>query len=207
MKKLISLSFIIILTTLYGCTSAISPQIKQGIDKNLRFGLVQERPDAFIGKKVLWGGVILSTENNEDSSTIEVLQTSLDFTDRPKDIDRSKGRFLIEQNGFIDSAVYSQGKKITVAGEIIGTRKKNIDKLKYQYVVIKPLEMHLWKKIENPVAPFYPPYIYDPFYNPYLYDPFYTPYYPFFSPFYPYPPDWHPPHGNYPFWHPPDYHD
>jgi len=73
--------------------------------------------------------------------------------------------------------------------------------------VIRPLDMHLWKKISESAAPYYPPYTYDPFYNPYIYDPFYTPYYPFSSPFYPYPPGWLPPNNTYPFWHAPNYHN
>ncbi len=200
MKKPVNIILLLsVAILLAGCMPVISRSTLQGVNRDLTFELVRERPSSFVGEKVLWGGVILSTNVRGNKTFIEVIQTPLDFTDRPKDIDQSKGRFIVEAEGFLDPAVYKKGREITVAGEIVGIRKRELDKTEYRYIVIRAIETHLWKKVK-PIPPSpYPPYYYDPFYSPYY--PYPSPYYPY-PPGYIIPPDWNPPNSRYPYWHP-----
>ena len=60
----------------------ISKDIRREVDRTITLPMVQANPDAFKDKKVIWGGIILSSKNLADKSVIEVLQTPLDRADR-----------------------------------------------------------------------------------------------------------------------------
>ncbi len=155
-----------------GCASIMSSDVLKGVDKGLTVELVQANPDAFKAKKVLWGGLIVRTTNLERVTEIEVLETPLAYNDVPTD-GKSRGRFIVRFNGYLDAAVYKEGEGITVAGVVAGTSVRKIGKMDYAYPVVTPIEL----KISEP-------YKEDYYYNdPYYYGPYYGPYYGA-SPFY-----------------------
>lgn len=185
---------------LAGC-SVISKDIRREVDRVITIPMVQANPEAYTDKKVIWGGVIISSKNLKKTTRIEVLQTPLDIRDRVKSRTQSSGRFLIEARGYLDVAIYKQDKEITVAGIIKGTRLQEIGEADYIYPLLEPLQIRIFDPLEEtpyePLSPWrhYPPYYYDPFYyDPFYYDPFY--------PYYPYPDlDHHSPY----WWYPPPF--
>ncbi|HYE38107.1 Slp family lipoprotein [Methylocaldum sp.] len=158
-----------------GCaTSPFSKSIRATTEKQPSFSEISARPDAYKGRTVMLGGVIVQTSNLPNVTEIEVLQKSLDSSDRPEDVDVSAGRFLIRCQGFLDSAVYAKGREVTVAGEVKGKETKPLDQINYAYPVIGCNEIHLWAT--RPTYTYYPsPYYYDPWwrgwpgYYPYWY--------------------------------------
>ncbi len=179
---------------LAGC-SVLSKSVMEGADRDITADAVQTNPEAFIGKKVVWGGLVLNSENLEKVTEIEVLETELSFDERPKD-GSSRGRFIIQSPGYLDTTIYSKGKKITVAGTVKGVERRKIGKMDYPYPIISPIEV----KAFEPLPEYYrDPYYYGPFsglYGPYgPYYPYgptypfgpYSPYGPFRQPLYPYP--------------------
>lgn len=170
--------------SIYSCAPSKFKEIKNEINEKVSFDIVIADPDRFVGEKVLWGGEIVNLRNEENETVIEVIQAPLNYKDKPGNIDLSAGRFLIEEAGFIDPAIYAEGRKITVAGTIAGTRTEAIGEADYVYPVVQSLKMHLWKKEPNHLSP---RYIYDPlYYNPYY--PYYSDPWPYGGPFlYPHP--------------------
>lgn len=116
--------------------------------------MVQADPDAFKGKKVIWGGIIVTSKNLPDKTVIEILQAPLDTRDRVVDKELSQGRFLVESLKYLDAFVYKTGKEITVAGAIKGIARQKIGEMDYVYPVIEPLEIHIFE-------PWRPEIIYD----------------------------------------------
>jgi outer membrane lipoprotein len=110
---------------------------------------VASDPAPFIGKKVLWGGIIVSSENLADKTKLDIVEVPLSRIMRPGNPDRSRGRFMVEHEGFLDSAIYAKGREITVAGEIAGTRKGNIGEMDYSFPVLKGIKLHLWQVRED----------------------------------------------------------
>lgn len=157
--------------------SPFSQQVMQEIKKDIAFGDVVKNPAAFKGEAVIWGGVIIETIPRASETMIIVRQTELDFQKRPKDLDKSAGRFIIHYQGFLDPSVYSRDREITVAGTIGGKEERSIGEHRYSYPIINARELRLWEKREIP------PYYYDPWYPLYR-DPFFYPWYPY--PYYPY---------------------
>ncbi len=71
---------------------------------------------------MIWGREIVETINLKDGTTlIVVLQRPLDWLEEPK-IQRSEGRFIILVGGYVDPYVFGRGRRITVAGEILGKK-------------------------------------------------------------------------------------
>ncbi|RKY39755.1 MAG: hypothetical protein DRP85_09575, partial [Candidatus Makaraimicrobium thalassicum] len=69
-------------------------------------------------------------------------------------------------------AIYSQGRKITVAGEVKGKKIKPLGEVEYTYPLISSKEIYLWPKEKEVTYP-YPHYFY---YWPYPFYPYWYPY-------------------------------
>jgi outer membrane lipoprotein len=129
---------------LAGCAHVISKQVLNEVDKNATFPQVAKDPDAFRGKTVLFGGAIIETKNLSDKTAVTVLQLPLGRRGEPAAGDVSEGRFIIQASGFLDPAIYSPGRKITVAGRVAGKEKRPLGEIEYTYPVIEKRELYLW---------------------------------------------------------------
>ena len=146
---------------LLGGCAPFSKEIMRQVDPNLTFANVQKDPQPYMGKIVLWGGVIIEAENRKDETLLKVMRTELDYEKRPLNPDRSAGRFIIRYSGFLDPAIYGQGREITVAGEVAGKEVLPIGGVMYTYPVILAREICLWEKGVGA------PYGYPPYWGPY----------------------------------------
>jgi len=147
--------------------SPLSRQIMSQVDETLTFQVVEKDPDRYVGKTVLWGGVIAEIANRQNETDLNVRQAELDIEKKPKNLDRSAGRFIVRYAGFLDPAIYQPGREITVAGELAGKEVLPLEKIQYPYPVILAKEIHLWERLQ-PMRPYYPSY-WDPFWGPYGY--------------------------------------
>jgi outer membrane lipoprotein len=128
-----------------GCASVISRNLRDQADLALTFQQVFQDPEAYKGKIVIWGGNILRTKNQKDRTTlIEVLQKPLDWEEEPKDTGSSEGRFLVLVDHFLDPYVFRGGRKITVAGEILGERTTLLGEMEYRYPYLLGKQIYLW---------------------------------------------------------------
>lgn len=130
---------------LSGCAHAVSYEMRQKVNKDISFPAILRNPEAYRGETVILGGKIIETINHEGNTVIKVLQIPLDFYGVPMEEEKSQGRFLITMTGYVDGEVYSRGKMITLAGEIIGTEMEPVGETQYAYPVLQAKEVHLWK--------------------------------------------------------------
>jgi len=150
MKGIYFYPFLTLLCFVLGCAPVISTELKTGADTSLSFKEVQENPEVYRGKIVLWGGEIVQVLPQENGTAlIEVLEWPLGWWDKPRKTIEFRGKFLVSVKGPLDLSIYKRGKRITIAGEIQG--KMQGDKIKeltdstYQYPVVLEKEMHAWK--------------------------------------------------------------
>jgi outer membrane lipoprotein len=141
MRKFYYLLTIIIL--LAGCASTPVFDVTQ-VDNSLIPKNVAAEPSAYLGKSVLWGGIILDTKNLSDSTQVEVLAYPLSRDQRPQSNNRPLGRFLINQEGFLDPAIYAQGQKLTVLGSVDNNQQGKVGESSYTYPVINAEQLQLW---------------------------------------------------------------
>ncbi len=150
---------------LIGACSPFSQSLRREADPSIVFKDVLKAPERFTGRTVLWGGIIIETQNRKGETLIQVLQTELDASDQPENPDVSSGRFIIRHEGFLDPAVYSKGRQITAIGTIVGKEDKPIGDLHYVYPVIKAKALKLWERPVRARHP-YPYWPYPQFWEP-----------------------------------------
>ena len=147
-----------------GCAPAISKKVREEAGEPVPFEALLKHTDDYKGRVVIVGGYILETVNETDGSQITVLQAPLDSQNRPKSSDLSEGRFMVSSSEFLDPAIYSKERRITVGGKVIGNLERKLGNLTYVYPVIEAMEIHLWSKEGEYIGPYYP--YYDPWYHP-----------------------------------------
>lgn len=161
------------------CAHVISSEVRAKAQKDLSFPAVLAHPDAYRGETVIWGGQVIDTLNEPGATFIKILQIPLDFTGMPEDEEQSQGRFLAEVKGYADPEVYRKGRRVTLAGEVIGQKVEPLGEIEYAYPRVKVQEIHLWKQYPAGYGPYSGPYWYGyPYAPPYPW-PYFWPYYPF----------------------------
>ena len=151
------LSIFIVSAGLAAC-SVVSKNVRQEATTDASFEALTAQTGQYIGKTVILGGYIVDVANRPEQTRLTVLQAPLDFQDHPKSREQSKGRFLAVTDEFLDPMVYEQGRKITVAGTVMGRETLKIDEYEYSMVKIRAIELHLWDE------PKYKYQYYDPYY-------------------------------------------
>lgn len=160
-KKFLIITIFILL---WGCTT--SPVLQElntfKPDMSITLREVLKNPEKYRGKMVLWGGRILKVTNKKEGTIIEILQLPLDEYGRPKNTDRSEGRFMVFVPEYLDPAIFREGRDITVVGNIVGTKSGKIGEVQYDYPFVQARDYHLWdvrpKRLD--VYHRWPPYLY-----------------------------------------------
>ncbi len=168
-RRPILLFVLLLFCGLTGCASVFSQQVQDRALPRVPFRELLEKGEVNKGDLVILGGYILEARNEPGRSVLSILQAPLDSQDKPKSRDLSEGRFLMRTERFLDPEIYSKGRKISVAGTVLGIEPQPLGDGSYGYLVIDAQEVHLWPKEE--------PYSrrYDPFY-----DHWYYPWYPWY---------------------------
>jgi outer membrane lipoprotein len=150
---------------LQGCTYAISPEFSRKADKTITFEMLQVDPDAYKGRLMILGGIIVQTTAIKQGTLIEIEQKRLDYWGKPERMKRTGGKFLAFHSGYLDPWVYSPGRDITVAGEVQGIQVPALGNKQFDYPIILTKEIKLWEPVGESWKK--PQWI-DPLYN---YDP------------------------------------
>ncbi|QSR89745.1 Slp family lipoprotein [Methylacidiphilum caldifontis] len=134
---------IALVAILCSCSPLSGRYIKEA-EGSPSFSQIKKNPNLYKGKMVILGGTIAQIKNLKNKSYIEVIQNPLDNTDYPLNTSKSQGRFLAVSSRFIDPQVYSVGKRITIAGRIVGGQQGVIGQRTYVYPLISASQIHLW---------------------------------------------------------------
>lgn len=189
MKRALLLVVAPLLLLLGGCAHVLSKDALVEVDPGIDFAQVKANPDAFKGKTLLLGGLIVETRPGREGTTLEILHYSLDRWGEPQTVDEAGGRFLARSGRFLDPELYKPGLLITLTGTVEGVETRPLKGYDYAYPVFRIGEAYLWsRRAYYPYGyydPYYPwgPYRHYPYYygDPFWYDPFW------YDPFWPYP--------------------
>lgn len=102
--------------------------------------------DDATGGVVLWGGVILSSENLETGTQIEVLSYPLDHLQRPDSRRTATGRFLVVHPDYLETLDYAPGRLLTLTGTLAGMETGKIGSADHQFVKLVPDQVYLWSR-------------------------------------------------------------
>jgi outer membrane lipoprotein len=133
-----------------GCAPVFPRQITDRVDRHIAFKELLADPGKFKGSWVMLGGVIVSSRSAKEGTYLEILQKPLESDGRPVDTDATEGRFLVQSEEYLDSAVYHRGRFITIVGEVAGETTMPLDETTYRYPLLASKAMHLWKPSYGP---------------------------------------------------------
>lgn len=138
---------ILLLAALVLTACASSPKFDtSGIDASITPQVAVEKIKPSQGVSILWGGVIIASNNLKDSTQFEILAYPLDVDQSPDTEKNPLGRFLAEQDGYLEISDFTQGRLITVRGTLKDKRKGHIGDVEYTYPVVRINQLHLWSK-------------------------------------------------------------
>ena len=163
---------------LASCASTVPLSIREPARGDPGVAAAAADINAYSGQEVRWGGSIIAAENRASDTWLTVLARPLDSDGQPETDDQGFGRFIAVVGGFLDPAVYAQGRLITVRGHITGSKQRNVGAYPYRYPVVKVDSYHLWPPLKERTYRDYPPYWYSPWYDPWY--PFYGPRWPYY---------------------------
>ena len=86
----------------------------------------------------------MSTRSVENRTEAEIRAKALRSDGRPKSGDVPLGRFLVSSDWFLDLAVYSAGREVTVYGVSQNVLVRNIGTHTYLHPLVKPAQLYLW---------------------------------------------------------------
>jgi outer membrane lipoprotein len=169
-RRLLFISLIIAFIS--GCAPVISKQIREQVSPQITFRDVLRDPDAYRNQMVIWSGVIVKSENTKEGTLIEVLQKATDSRGKPLDVDKSGGRFLALHSEYLDTAIYSKGREVTIAGKVLEKRVLPLGEIEYAYPLALIKEVYLWKPVSedrwgHPYWWYYPHWWRYPYWHPY----------------------------------------
>jgi outer membrane lipoprotein len=134
-----------------GCARPFSDEALNKVNKNISFAALKKEPEQYKDAWVLLAGVIIDSKNTKEGTVIEVLQKPMDRSSRPEDTDATDGRFIVQTDRFLDSAVYHRGRQISVIAEIIGRKELPLGEILYSYPLLVIKEIYLWEPSSGPL--------------------------------------------------------
>lgn len=135
---------VVVLLFVTSCAPVISQQIRDQVRPDITFNAVINDPEGYKEQMIILSGIVLKTENTKEGTLLQVLQRPAGFRGKPKDVDETSGRFLALDSRYLDVNVFTEGRAVTIAGEIQGKRTLPLDKTEYTYPLISVKELYLW---------------------------------------------------------------
>lgn len=182
MKRLLLFVVAPLLLLVGGCAHVLSRDALLDVDPTVDFAQVKANPDAYKGKTLLLGGLIIDTRLSREGTTLEVLRYTLDRWGEPQVADEVGGRFLARTGRFLDPELYKAGLFVTLTGSVEGVETRPLQNYNYVYPVFRIKEAYVWSRrpppypygYYDPLYPWwpYPPYPYYYYDDPFWYEPF-----------------------------------
>ena len=151
-----------------GCAHPVSQGIRKSIDPDIKFESLVEDPNPFLGKLVLFGGVIVVTRNVQDGTELEIVQKNIEPYGNLEAGDYSGGRFLFFSKDYLEPEIYSSGRELIGVGKVTGHKLGKVGDYSYNFPIIEVEELHLLddKKLNSSYSV---PYSWEPWYRPYFF--------------------------------------
>ncbi|HTP67189.1 MAG TPA: Slp family lipoprotein [Geobacteraceae bacterium] len=128
-----------------GCVAHnISEKSLALVDRTVTFDMLQDNPDAYLGKFVVFGGRIETAEKQASGIRLEIKQYAIDSRELPDETTASRGRFLAMAPASLDMGKCRKGRLVSIAGVVAGKEILPFNGADYTYPVINVKEMHLF---------------------------------------------------------------
>jgi outer membrane lipoprotein len=128
---------------------------------DIQLETVAGQVSSYLNKPVRWGGKIITVNNDDQQSLLQIVQFPLNGFGKPIVTKASQGRFVIQTKQFLDPEVYKPDRLATFSGVIHSEQQRLIDQKTLLLPVIQMTESHLWAE-QPSVKPYYEGYYFYP---------------------------------------------
>ncbi len=136
---------LLLMLLLLGCSSKpVLPT--EGAELELSAAQAVAMGESAVGKRVVWGGVIIASSNLQGQSRLEVLAYPLNEQLRPQTGQAAGSRFIAHRAGYLETVDYAPGRQVTLVGTVGGTEQAQLGEHNYTYPLIDAEQIHLWPK-------------------------------------------------------------
>jgi outer membrane lipoprotein len=137
------------IVVLAACAGGISKEASSQVTYTGGFLPLRQQTQQYVGETVMVGGKIIENRVGDGWTELIVLQAELYPSGRPKEDDRSDGRFIVKTKDFLDPALYPPGSPVTVVAKVEGSEKRDIGQMGYDYPLLQLIEIKKWSPAEQ----------------------------------------------------------
>jgi outer membrane lipoprotein len=148
MRRYLFSGWLVASILLVGCSSQriVPESMEPLVDRTVSFRDLLASPESYKGRVLVLGGEVLKATRLHDSTQIELLQLPLEAGEEPSlDRQQSQGRFLALQQEFLDPATMVQGTRVTIIGEVSGSKVDHLDDVEYRYPTLIVKHLYVWR--------------------------------------------------------------
>jgi len=168
------------------CSAPITEKTMLQVDRDITLSMVNESPEAMIGKQLLLGGSIVSIDSKEELTELEIQEWHLNSWGEPLYVNDAGLKFLVTTTDKL-AQIDEVGRLVTLVASVTGKKTRIEDGVEHTYPTFNLAEIHLWESplrygIHRNQDPGYPVYSdspdaweqnpYDPGYTDYPYSPY-----------------------------------
>lgn len=124
---------------------------------------VMDAPRLYVGQEARFGGKVVSIQNQQGKTRLEIATVPLDSGARPVLGEPSRGRIYADVNGFLDPVDF-RGQLVTVLGTITGAVDGKVGATPYKFMTMDVTGYKRWHITQQVVMP---PQPIDPWFGPY----------------------------------------
>lgn len=124
---------------------------------------VMDAPRLYVGQEARFGGKVVSIQNQQDKTRLEIATVPLDSGARPVLGEPSRGRIYADVNGFLDPVDF-RGQLVTVLGTITGAVDGKVGATPYKFMTLDVTGYKRWHITQQVIMP---PQPIDPWFGPY----------------------------------------
>jgi outer membrane lipoprotein len=158
LKRVIPVGLVALLVLCQACASVVPSEVRKRVDESITLEDLLKNPDAYLGRKVLWGGKVIKVNKPGDGIQFEVAAKELERSGIPIEkwygpiqVDGLRDRFLLRHAGPLDEASYREARYLTTVGEVIGSEAISFGQKEFRYPVIRSefLFFHVKPRVER----------------------------------------------------------
>lgn len=152
MLRVLGLTLFALLLTACAVNPPFDGARLSGVDKTLSYQQAITDSEPLHGQRILWGGNIVATRNLARHTEVVVLAYPLDAQMQPLISTSALGRFVLIWPGYLESADYAPGRRLSIIGDLDGLRDELLGESRYIYPVIQAQYLYLWPLATGPAV-------------------------------------------------------
>ena len=135
---------ILLISMALGACSVLPPAFEDARIKDVNYAQVVADVESYTNEMVRWGGVIISLENIEKQSALQVIFYPLDYYGRPDIDSSSEGYFIIKSPEHLDPEQFTVGRELVAVGTIAGSAQPELSSGSTDLPLMKATGIYLW---------------------------------------------------------------